>query len=104
MSPLNPLKLFFIVGLSSFSGLAILMIKHADNRKVNASRINAVLIPNKLTTNPPNAAPKASIIDQVAPDSVLAVTRWFLGTIDGIIALLAGSKNPVRATSNNVSV
>ena len=51
------------------------MIKHADNRKVNASRINAVLIPNKLTTNPPNAAPKASIIDQVAPDSVLAVTR-----------------------------
>jgi hypothetical protein len=66
--------------------------------------MNAVLIPKKLTTNPPNAAPSVSIIDQVDPDNAFAVTRWFFATMDGRIALLAGSKKPVKATSNKVNV
>ena len=79
-------------------------MNHAERRYVKASRMKAVLIPNKLTTNPPNAAPRVSMTDQVAPDNALAVTRWFFATMDGRIALLAGSKNPVRVTSNKVNV
>ena len=50
-------------------------MNHADRRYVNASRMKATLTPNKLTTNPPNAAPRVSMIDQVAPDIALAVTK-----------------------------
>ena len=87
---------------SASVGLAtegILDMNQAEIRKVQASIIKATRIPNRLTITPPRAAPKASITDQVEPLSAFAVTRCSLGTSEGIMALLAGSKNPDKEIS-----
>ena len=77
----------------------ILDMNQAETKKVQASTIKATRIPNKLTKTPPRAAPKASMTDQVEPLSALAVTRCSLGTSEGMMALLAGSKKPDKEIS-----
>ena len=78
-------------------------MNQAESRKVLASNIKAVFIPNTWTTTPPKAAPKANMTDQVEPLNALAVTRSFLGTSDGMMALRAGSKNPDNEISTITS-
>ena len=85
--------------LSGFVTEGILDINQAEIKKVQASTIKATRIPNRLTTTPPRAAPKANMTDQVDPLRALAVTRCSLGTREGMMALLAGSKKPDKEIS-----
>ena len=65
------------------------MIK-ADTTKEMESITMAVCHPKKAVTKPPAAAPKASIIDQEAPDKPFARVSSSLEQISGNAACLAG--------------
>ena len=89
--------------LPGFLTEGILDMNQAEIKKVHASIIKATRIPNRLTITPPRAAPKASMTDQVDPLRAFAVTRCSLGTSEGMMALLAGSKKPDREISRMTS-
>ncbi len=79
--------------------MRILAIMNADRKNDAELRMNVTLRPNAAATRPPIDAPSASITDQVPVDSALAVTRSSRATTAGIVADLAGSKNPVADTA-----
>ena len=59
---------------------------------------NATFLPNTAVTMPPAPAPMASMADQVALESALAVRRSARVVMFGITDVRAGSKNAVADT------
>ena len=60
--------------------------------------MNAVSVPNHPATNPPIAAPSVNIADQVTEAMALADRSSRSETIEGIAAVLAGSKKAENAS------
>jgi len=86
-----------------FLTLAVLgAISIAETTNVNESRMKATLVPNQPATNPPIAAPIVSIADQVTDAIALAETSSRSETIEGIAAVLAGSKKAENANCKTV--
>src|SRR5436853_5735627 len=81
-------------------GMRVAQMKAAETKKEIASMMNAVFLPNRSVTAPPNAAPKASVTDHVAPPRAFAAINSARLTIIGTAADSAGSKNDERMTSN----
>ena len=78
-------------------------ISAAESRYVSASRMKATSVPNHPVTTPPIAAPSVSIADQVTEEIAFAATSSRSETIEGITAVLAGSKNVESASCSTVS-
>src|SRR6185503_4681887 len=79
------------------------MIKSAEATKVSESSTNAASVPNQPATNPPMTAPMVNIADQVTEAMAFAGTSSRSETIEGIAAVLAGSKNAEKASWKTVS-
>src|SRR5262249_57209755 len=79
-------------------GNLTLQMSIAEATKVSESRIKAASVPNQPATNPPTAAPSVSITDQVTAAIAFAATSSWGATIEGIAAVLAGSKNAENAS------
>src|SRR6266849_7606409 len=84
-------------------GKRTLEIKSADATNESESSTNAALVPNQPATNPPIAAPEVNITDQVTEAIAFAESNSRSETIEGIAAVLAGSKNAENANCKTVS-
>src|SRR5882672_11846810 len=83
-------------------GIFTLKISSADATKVSESSTKATSVPNQPATNPPIAAPSVSIADQVTDAIALAGNNSRSETIEGMAAVLAGSKNVEKANCMTV--
>src|SRR2546426_675150 len=79
-------------------GKVTLAISIADATNDNESRTKAALVPNQPATNPPSAAPRVSIADHVTDAMALAGSSSRSETIEGMAAVLAGSKKAEKAS------
>src|SRR5260370_32035281 len=87
----------FAFGREARLGKRTLAISSADATKVNESSTKATFVPNQPATNPPIAAPRVNIADQVTDAIALAGSNSRSETIDGMPAVLAGSKKAENA-------
>src|SRR5262245_29299569 len=78
-------------------------IKIAEATNVNESKMNAASVPNSPATNPPTAAPNVNITDQVTAAIAFAGTNSRSETIEGMTAVLAGSKKVENESWRTVS-
>ena len=83
-------------------GMRTLAISAAERRYVIASRMKATSVPKYPVTTPPIAAPIVSIADQVTEEIAFAATSSRSETIEGMIAVLAGSKKVESASCTTV--
>src|SRR5438034_6918883 len=79
-------------------GKCTLAIKSAEATNESESSTNAAFVPNQPATNPPMAAPSVSITDHVTEAMALAASNSRSDTIEGIAAVLAGSKKAENAS------
>src|SRR5438128_9801252 len=93
----------FVFGRGGRFGKATLAINIAEATNDSESRMKAALVPNQPATNPPIAAPRVSIADHVTDEIALAESNSRSETIEGIAAVLAGSKNAEKASCKTVS-
>src|ERR1041385_9425102 len=92
-----------VFGRSTRLGKRTVEISIADATNVSESSTNAALVPNDPATNPPMAAPRVSITDQVTEAIAFAGTNSRSETMEGIAAVFAGSKNVENASCKTVS-
>src|SRR5438552_8998831 len=83
-------------------GKLTLAINPADAMNVRESSTKAALVPNQPATRPPSAAPSVNIADQVTDEMAFAGSSSRSETIEGIAAVLAGSKNAENASCKTV--
>ena len=84
-------------------GKRTLAIRSAEATNETESRMKATFVPNQPATKPPIAAPSVSIADQVTDAMAFAESSSRSATIDGIAAVLAGSKKAENASCKTVS-
>src|SRR5438132_13178621 len=93
----------FVFSRAGRLGKLTLAISNAEPTNDNESRRKAALVPNHPATNPPRAAPRVNIADHVTEAIALAGINSRSDTIEGIAAVLAGSKKAEKASCITVS-
>src|SRR5688500_10699111 len=93
----------FVFSRAGRLGKRTRLIKIAEATNVSESSTNAAFVPNNPVTTPPIAAPVVNMIDHVTDAIAFAGSNSRSETIDGMAAVLAGSKNAENASCNTVS-
>src|SRR5713226_2810393 len=83
-------------------GKLTLAISAAEATNDSESSTKAAFVPNQPATKPPSAAPSVSMADQVTEAMALAGSSSRSETIEGIAAVLAGSKKAENASCKTV--
>ena len=90
------------LGRAARFGNVTLAISRADAINDTESRMKAASVPNQPETKPPSAAPRVNITDQVTEAIAFAESNSRSETIEGMAAVLAGSKKAEKASCNTV--